>query len=95
MNIKKVLNENVFTAAYTGVTIYLTSKFINSEEGRANLMETFSLGMVKYSFFLITIFMLTKMLAGIDKDLKQDLFATPYTTTATWCTLILSLALLK
>lgn len=92
MNIKHLLNENVFTAAFSVAAVALSLHFITSPEGQAAAMETFSIGFARVAFFLVTSFMLIKMLAGWDVNLKDDLFADKYTTTAFVCTLLFGIA---
>lgn len=93
MNIKKQINENIFTALFTVATSLSAYKLIGSQEGLANLYETVTLTSTRISLFLITIFLLTKLLAGVDKDIKADLFSTPENTTKTWIALVIGIAL--
>lgn len=81
MKIGKFFNENFFTVVYAAVSSYLVYMFVTTEEGRANFIETLALGAMRETMFLVTVFVLIKMLAGVDKDLKADLFANCYTTT--------------
>jgi hypothetical protein len=92
MKLKKMLNENTFTFLFTAAAFVLSWNFIHTPEGRAAAMETFSIGFARIAFFLITSFMLIKMLGGWDQDIKQDLFADKYTTTAFVCTLLYGIA---
>lgn len=93
MNIRKTMNENAFAALLAAVSAGAAYKYIGSAEGIANLMETQSLTLSRVAIFLIIILGLTKLLAGLDKDIKADLFATPENTTKTWIALVVGIAL--
>jgi hypothetical protein len=77
---------------YTIVAIIVVQQFVTKEEGRANLYETLSLGITREAMFLITVFTFIKMLQGVDSNLKEDLFANAYTTTAFICSMVIGSA---
>jgi hypothetical protein len=90
--IKSHMNENTFTTMFSIAAVAMALIFINSPEGRAAAMETFSIGFIRVAFFLATSFLLIKMLAGVDVNIKEDLFADKYTTTAFVCSLLFGIA---
>lgn len=82
MKLGKFFNENFFTLVYAAVSTFMVLHFVKTPEGQANFIETVALGCMREAIFLITVFVLIKMLAGFDTNLKDDLFKDSYTTTA-------------
>ena len=80
--VKKFLNENLFTVVLSALAVLACWRFVVSEEGRAGLYEILSLKSANLVYGLLVVFLLIKFLGGIDKNIKDDLFADKYTTTA-------------
>jgi hypothetical protein len=92
--IRKNLTENFFTFIYSLVAAATVILFVKTPEGKANLYETLALGFIREAMFLITVFTFIKMLQGVDKDLKEDLFSNAYTTTAFICVMVIGSAMM-
>lgn len=79
--IKTYINENIFITLLVVIAAFSTSMHVTSEEGRAALYETLSLGGAKLSMYYAALFILMKFLGGIDKNINEDLFTKPENTT--------------
>lgn len=89
----KYINENIFIFLFALIAAFSTSMHVTSEEGRAALYETLSLGGAKLSMFYASVFVLIKFLGGIDKNLNEDLFDNSLNSTAFVSALTLGSAL--
>lgn len=91
--VKKYINENIFITLFAAIAAFSTSMYITSEEGRAALYETLSLGLAKESLYFATLFILMKFLGGIDKNINEDLLTNPDNTTKFVCALAIGAAI--